>query len=164
MRVVTIYWIVAQLAGQECSPPQGPNLGMLHAGIKAEVMVTILERFGLSQPCNAPMLAVAYTSMHAAVVLAGVGQVILRGEGKGLYYEHDARIAKKHTNLCVRLFASSQKDLEGKQDNLCMPTEARGVAQGIVRAAVPQLQEVFGSFDFFLQLAGCKKSYEKMHF
>ena len=37
------------------------------------------------------------------------------------------------------------------------------MARGLVRAAAPQLQEAFGGFKFFLQLAGCEETYEKMY-
>ena len=133
-------------------------------------MVRVLERFGLSHPCNTPMLVVAYTSMHAAVVLAGINMVIWRGNKTFPYHGYDARITDRQLSLCQKLYALASKDLQGHDGRWCihveehMPAETRSIARGLVRAAAPQLPQTFDSFNHFLQLAQCQKTYAALFF
>ena len=101
-------------------------------------------------PCtHAPMhpLVVTYTSIYAKMVLAGLQHVIYRADGKShiivSHFGYDARVADKHVSLCEQLRNLAQSTLDGKQDcwnghaDVCMPTEARSTARGLVRAAAP---------------------------
>ena len=148
---------------------------VLPAGIKAQVMVRILERFGLDCPCAAPMLVVAYSNIHAAVVLGAVHSI--NAKTTLSYEQPDQRITASHASLCQQLCAQLDQPLPNSEssawqlcrkyvrfEDSCMPAGVRSVANAAAAAAIAQLQGAFGSLKYFLQLAGCAESYDQLGF
>ena len=146
---------------------------VLPAGIQAEVMVWILERFGLNRPCAAPMLLVAYSNIHAAVVLGAVHSI--HGKTISRYKQSDQRITASHASLCQELRTRLKQPLPGLErsawslcsshvtnEDSCMPAAMRSIANASAKAAIPQLQGPFCILGYLFQLAGCAESYDSL--
>ena len=134
-------------------------------------MVRLLERFGLSHLCSTPMQIVAHTNMHTFVVLAGIRSISVRSDsvyGHPDFTPAQVTVSQKlHAQLVEALFALGppQSGVRGwrRCTHARMPTVVRGTAFAHATAVVPELHAAFGSFQHFLQLAGCEKNYEHLN-
>ena len=134
-----------------------PSLATACAGAKPQLMVRLLEHFGLSHPCSAPLQVVAQHQAHAAVILNTVQEL-------GWHHTHphchgwhplcQHLVDRLHTRL------GSHKEavlgaLWSGEFQAPMSGPARAYANRLVCEAMPQLQTMYGGLhELHLQIQG----------
>lgn len=126
------------------------------AGTKAELMVRILARFGLSQPCCAPTLVVAYSNIQSQLLLLGLHRVWRREGSSGANGALSPAQRSVCQQLCTQHVQLGPKELHSalawsSVENL--PADLKHLVDTTAQCVAPHLAAAFPSLKDFLELS-----------
>ena len=131
---------------------------LLIAGTKAELMVRILARFGLSHPCSAPSLVVAYSRINAMQLLSGIHAVWARAKRAQAWGNHT--LSSEQISECQQLYT---RIVENRPEEMVatisrayinehLSTDMKHLIEAEARLLAPRLAAAFGSLKVFLEI------------
>ena len=115
-------------------------------------MVRVLNHFGTSYPCCAPLHLVAHKQDHASTVLGGIFRICQHLAAPHMSAAQTAIASELYSELLTTLPRPLGFAVWCPSTNL-IPEELRSLAEEKAKVAVPRLQEAFVDFKLFQQLS-----------